>query len=220
MSERDKCEVWWNNYEQRNDSSIKDIFCGQLRSYVTCRTCNSRSSAYDPFWDLSLPLPRRKSKCTIKDCLKLFAGDEILAGDDAYYCGKCKKHRKSTKNMSIQRWPLVLCLHAKRFNARGKLKTKLNFPGRDLDLHTIDSVISETAPAEQPPPLYHLIGVSNHIGSVHSGHYTADCLSPVSGEWNHYDDARVSPTSVSELSSSTAYVLFYARSDLRSYEWS
>lgn len=217
MSEPDKCDVWWDNYEQRNDSSIKDIFCGQLRSYVTCRTCNNRSSAYDPFWDLSLPLPRRKSKCSIKDCLKLFAGDEVLAGDDAYYCGKCKKHRKSTKNMSIQRWPLVLCLHAKRFNGRGKLKTKVSFPSVDLDLSSIDSVISETAPPNQPPPVYQLIGVSNHMGSLHSGHYTADCLSPVSRNWMHYDDSRVSPTSVSELSTSNAYILFYARADLSSY---
>ena len=100
--------MWWDNYEQRNDS-IKDIFCGQLRSSYLPHV--QTSIAYDPFWDLSLPLPRRKSKCTISDCLRLFAGDEVLAGDDAYYCGKCKKHRKSTKNMSIQRWPLVLCLH-------------------------------------------------------------------------------------------------------------
>ena len=217
MSEPDKCDMWWDNYEQRNDSSIKDIFCGQLRSYVTCRTCKHRSSAYDPFWDLSLPLPRRKSKCTISDCLRLFAGDEVLAGDDAYYCGKCKKHRKSTKNMSIQRWPLVLCLHAERFNGRGKLKTKVSFPCANLDLSSIESVISETAPANQAAPVYQLIGVSNHMGSLHSGHYTADCLSPVSGEWMHYDDSRVTPTSVDELSTSTAYILFYARSDLSCY---
>ena len=128
-----------------------------------------------------------------------------------------KKHRKSTKNMSIQRWPLVLCLHAKRFNGRGKLKTKVSFPCANLDLSSIESVISETAPANQAAPVYQLIGVSNHMGSLHSGHYTADCLSPVSGEWMHYDDSRVTPTSVDELSTSTAYILFYARSDLSCY---
>ena len=55
--------------------------------------------------------------------------------------------------------------------------------------------------------MYQLIGVSNHMGSLHSGHYTADCLSPVSGEWMHYDDSRVTSTSVDELSTSTAYIL-------------
>ena len=216
MDETHKCEVWWDNYEQRNDSSIKDIFCGQLRSFVTCRTCGHRSSAYDPFWDLSLPLPRKKSKCGIRDCLKDFAGDEVLSGNDAYYCGKCKKHRKSTKNMSIQRWPPILCLHVKRFSRGRKLKTKVEFPHTGLDLRRIPSVISESAPA-QPDPVYKLIGVSNHMGSLDSGHYTADCRSPVSGEWHNYDDKHVSDSSVSELDAASAYILFYARQDVESY---
>ena len=129
MSEPDKCDMWWDNYEQRNDSSIKDIFCGQLRSYVTCRTCKHRSSAYDPFWDLSLPLPRRKSKCTITDCLRLFAGDEVLAGDDAYYCGKCKntENRQRTCLFSAGR----SCYVARQaLQWAGKLKTKSVSPVR------------------------------------------------------------------------------------------
>ena len=212
-SEIEKCAIWWDNYEQRNDSSIKDIFCGQLRSFVTCKTCGFRSSAYDPFWDLSLPLTS-KSKCSISDCLKSFAGNETLSGSDAYYCGKCKKHRKSIKNMSIQRWPPILCLHIKRFQGGvKKLSTKVRFPTVGLDLRNIKSVISETADDGQPNPVYRLIGVSNHMGGLHSGHYTADCRSPVSGDWCCYDDSRVSASSESELSASSAYILFYARED-------
>ena len=59
-SELSRSETWWQNYCERNDSCIKDIFCGQLRSYVTCKKCKYRSSAYDPFWDLSIPLPKNK----------------------------------------------------------------------------------------------------------------------------------------------------------------
>lgn len=211
LNETEKCAVWWSNYEDRNNSSIKDIFCGQLRSFVTCRTCGHRSSAYDPFWDLSLPLTSKR-KCTIEDCLKNFAGDEILSGNDAYYCSKCKKHRKSTKNMSIQRWPPVLCLHIKRFQGTTKLKTKVSFPTSGLDLRKINSVISETA-GDQSDPVYHLMGVSNHYGNLHSGHYTADCRSPQTGEWYSFDDSRVSSSSERELSKVSAYILFYARDD-------
>lgn len=38
--------------------------------------------------------------------------------------------------------------------------------------------------------LYNLYGVSNHSGGVHSGHYTANCKHPYSGEWNVFNDTR------------------------------
>lgn len=35
-----------------------DLFCGQIKSTLTCSRCNNRSITYDPFWDLSLSIPR------------------------------------------------------------------------------------------------------------------------------------------------------------------
>ena len=116
--------------------------------------------------------------------------------------------------MSIQRWPPVLCLHIKRFHGGKKLSTKVNFPMTGLDLREINSVISETSDTQLPDPIYHLMGVSNHMGGLHSGHYTADCKSPVSGDWFNYDDSRVSQSSESKLSKASAYILFYAREDV------
>ena len=37
---------------------------------------------------------------------------------------------------------------------------------------------------------YDLYAVSNHSGGVHSGHYTAICKHPYSGEWNTFNDTR------------------------------
>lgn len=37
---------------------------------------------------------------------------------------------------------------------------------------------------------YDLYGVSNHSGGVHSGHYTAICKHPYSGEWHEFNDTR------------------------------
>ena len=47
-------ERWWNNYCVRNKSFVKELFCGQLRSAVTCLRCNYVSRCFDPFWDLSV----------------------------------------------------------------------------------------------------------------------------------------------------------------------
>ena len=213
-SEIVKSNIWWNNYAERNDSQIRDIFCGQLRSYVTCTRCKYRSSAYDPFWDLSVPIPstRMGRKCSLADCLKSFASPEKLSGDDAYYCKKCKKHTTSTKVMSIQRWPPVLVVHLKRFSKNRKLKTKVNFPDSGLDLTKL-GVISENTVG--PPPLYDLFGVANHMGSLLGGHYTADCKNPKANVWYNYDDSHVSACDVRDLSPADAYMLWYVRRDVQ-----
>ena len=52
--------VWDLNYEERNDSHIKDVFAGQLQSTVTCKQCKHRSVCFDPFWDLSIPIPKSR----------------------------------------------------------------------------------------------------------------------------------------------------------------
>lgn len=34
-----------------------EFFVGQLKSTLTCTECRYRSLTFDPFWDLSLPIP-------------------------------------------------------------------------------------------------------------------------------------------------------------------
>lgn len=38
--------------------SPPDLFVGQLKSSLTCSECGYCSTAFDPFWDLSLPIPK------------------------------------------------------------------------------------------------------------------------------------------------------------------
>ena len=47
----------WDNHSLRNKSIIVDLFHGQLKSKVTCKTCGHESVRCDPFFTLSLPLP-------------------------------------------------------------------------------------------------------------------------------------------------------------------
>ena len=79
----------WENYLQRNNSIITDLFGGQLQSSIECLTCHHRSLCFDPFLDLSVPivssvsgagsikerLSRESSKCTLSACLEEFAGN-------------------------------------------------------------------------------------------------------------------------------------------------
>ncbi|KAM9332190.1 ubiquitin carboxyl-terminal hydrolase 2-like [Pholidichthys leucotaenia] len=203
----EKGRQMWNMYLAREDSKIVDLFVGQLKSSLTCTVCGFRSTMFDPFWDLSIPIAQKNSgEVTLKDCMRLFTKDDVLDGEERPTCTKCKARRKCTKRFSIQKFPQILVLHLKRFsdsNIRAsKLSTYVNFPLKELDLREFASDISER-------PVYNLYAVSNHTGNTLGGHYTAYCKNPALGDWYSYNDSRVSPMSSSQVRSSNAYILFY-----------
>ena len=113
--------------------------------------------------------------------------------------------------MSVQKWPVVLVIHIKRFHKQKKLNTNVSIPREPLDLKQL-GLISENA-TDDTAPIYDLYGVSNHMGSTEGGHYTADCKNAISRVWYNYDDSHVSEGSFDELDGRAAYLLFYCRQD-------
>ena len=57
----------WTTYLKYNDSVITDIFGGQLQSTVECLTCHNRTWCFDPFLDLSVPIPRSVDTNSVTD---------------------------------------------------------------------------------------------------------------------------------------------------------
>jgi ubiquitin C-terminal hydrolase len=49
-----------------HDSLVDDLFGGQLQSTITCSTCGAQSHCFDPFLDLSVPLPRGKAQVSLQ----------------------------------------------------------------------------------------------------------------------------------------------------------
>ncbi|XP_029817925.1 ubiquitin carboxyl-terminal hydrolase 2 [Manacus vitellinus] len=58
LPDDEKSRQMWRRYQEREDSRISDLFVGQLKSSLTCSECGYCSTAFDPFWDLSLPIPK------------------------------------------------------------------------------------------------------------------------------------------------------------------
>jgi ubiquitin C-terminal hydrolase len=95
-----RSERWWNNYISRNQSIICDIFSGQLKSTVVCQVCSHSSTVFDPYLDLSLPIPKSNSTsntlstrlfgsnstCTLKECFQEFLRPELLDKAEQVYC--------------------------------------------------------------------------------------------------------------------------------------
>jgi len=100
----------WKRYIRSEDSTIVDVFVGQLRSSLRCTSCDHVSVTLDPFWDLSLPIPARSGTVKLSQCLEHFTREEVLDGDEKPTCSKCQMRRKCTKSFSIQKFPKILVI--------------------------------------------------------------------------------------------------------------
>ena len=84
------------------------------------------------------------SGLSLRDCFHEYTKEELI---NEYYCGKCKKHQRCSKRLSIVRLPDVLMLTLGRFSfdshtsafgrRRSKVSTRVSFPER-LDLSQYD----------------------------------------------------------------------------------
>ncbi|KAM9294175.1 ubiquitin carboxyl-terminal hydrolase 21 [Gastrophryne carolinensis] len=213
LSDDERANQMWKRYLEREDSKVVDLFVGQLKSCLKCQACGYRSPTFEVFCDLSLPIPKKGfsgGKVSLYDCFTLFTKEEELNSENAPICDRCRQRTKSTKKLSIQRFPRILVLHLNRFSTTRfsikKCSVSVDFPVHRLSLKEFASEKAES-------PVYNLYALCNHSGSVHYGHYTASCKDP-SG-WYAYNDSRVTPISESQLQSSEAYVLFYELDDAR-----
>lgn len=207
---------------------IHRIFGGYLRSQVRCTSCGYCSNTYDPFLDLSLEVSR-KSCHSISNAILEFTRKETLDSENRWKCSGCKKRVCASKQLTVFRPPLTLCVQLKRFTFGGsgfgfggghknfsgggqggkKISKPIEFPA-DLKLPLSDSRSCE----------YALTGIIIHVGgSASSGHYTAYVKKPSTNgghQWFHMDDSFVE--SVSErtvLKQRDAYVLFYCRKEVK-----
>ena len=155
------------------------------------------------------------------DCLNLFNSEEILDGDNEWYCNICKKHRDVNKKMDIFKSPYYLIIQLKRFKQddemgprsifnifnSSKNTTFVDFPINDLDLSKYILSQSQSINGSK----YDLIGVINHYGGSSFGHYTAYCLN--GNKWIEYNDESLSKIAKNNVVSNAAYVLFYKRNN-------
>lgn len=104
-------EKSWREFVKNKESIIQDLFFGQIRSTLKCRTCQMESPTYEGFSNLSLELPNDNRQCHLYDCLDLYFNGEIISG---WTCPKCKVSREAVKKLDISKLPQILVIHLKR----------------------------------------------------------------------------------------------------------
>ncbi|KAK2532167.1 hypothetical protein Q9966_008431 [Columba livia] len=188
---------------------IHQIFGGSLRSRVKCSMCKAVSDTFDPCLDLPVEITvpgQGQQAANVEQALELFVKPDLLGGENAYLCDKCKKKVSATKRFTIHRAPKVLTLALKRFaDFTGRKITKdVGYP----ELLNIRPYMSQTS---GDPVMYGLYAVLVHSGySSHAGHYY--CYVKASdGQWYQMNDNVVRPSNIKVVLNQQAYVLFYLR---------
>lgn len=164
-------EKAWLEYTKAKESFILRLFYGQIKSTVKCKTCGEESATFDTFSNLSLELPVINiDRCHIMDCFNMYFNGENISG---WNCPRCKVPRDAIKKLDISKLPPVLTIHLKRFYADSysfrKKSIFVEFPYTDMDM------LQYMAPKERltaTKHVYYLYAVSNHYGTMESGHYT------------------------------------------------
>ena len=107
-------EKFWRAHLERNDSIVSKLFEGLILSTLECGICSNISNTFEVFSCLSLPIPQPNGRCKIHDCIRAFLQTEVIKGEAAWDCPKCKQKRESHKKTSIVKWPKVLLIQLKR----------------------------------------------------------------------------------------------------------
>ncbi|XP_061498123.1 ubiquitin carboxyl-terminal hydrolase 8 isoform X1 [Anopheles gambiae] len=208
-------EKAWIEHFKGKDSYISELFYGQIKSTVKCTRCHKESATYESFSNLSLELPQDSNICYLENCLDMYFNGEEVRG---WHCPKCKSNQDAIKKLDISRLPSILVVHFKRFYADPdtmatvyrKKQTLVKFPLSELNMTRYLARTEVNRNKRLTTFRYHLYGVSNHYGSMESGHYTAFCLNNIHQKWFKFDDYNVSSIDASDVQASAAYILFYS----------
>lgn len=204
----------WLEHTKNRESNIFRLFYGQIKSTVKCRVCLKESATYDCFSNLSLELPQSNvGRCSVYSCFDMYFHGEAI---DAWDCPSCKQKRDAIKKLDISKLPPVLVVHFKRFyadpsaNAYRKKTSFVDFPLNSLEIGEYVARSEKKRNVNvNKSTVYNLYAISNHYGSMESGHYTAYCRNNLLGDWYKYDDHTVSRLDKNDVVSSGAYILFY-----------
>ena len=129
---------------------------------------------------------RQQNGVSLDECLDEFGKPEVLSENDAWYCPRCKEHRRASKTFELWKAPDILVIHLKRFSSQGRFRDKLDlnveFPIDGLDLTDRIAV-----PEPGKEYVYDLIAVDNHYGGLGGGHYTAFARNFIDDHWYEYN---------------------------------
>ncbi|ESO09779.1 hypothetical protein HELRODRAFT_104950, partial [Helobdella robusta] len=199
---------------------VKTLFGASLVSCLTCSKCQHCSTTIDPLLNICLPIELHafviSPSTTVQQFLSIVA-DRVGVGCSKQVCRCCRCCCSCCGLSAITQAPKMLLMFRQVADDRVKLHTKVDFPVKDLNMKPF--LRKPSSPSPSSDYIYDLFAVCNHHGDLHNGHYTAYCRHPLNLSWYSYDDNKVNSLPVSNIVTSSAYLLFYEKRSHAS-DWS
>jgi ubiquitin carboxyl-terminal hydrolase 8 len=217
--------IEWDRWSKRERSLIADLFGGQHASQLRCLTCNTTSTTYEPWFNMSIEIPTGRHT-SLENCLASYCQQERLQKGQEWTCPNCKTSRDATKKIILTKAPQYLVIHLKRFHMEGNTARKdsriVDFPLQGLDMTpymlpvpTERQQKSTNRQLDQSilgPFIYNAYAVVEHFGKgLQSGHYISLVHDRPRNVWRRFDDSTVTDTA--SIRPDGAYLLFYERVD-------
>ena len=146
------------------------------------------------------------SVISLEELLSSFFCKVQLDSENKWKCEKCGEETCAFHQTSLLKTPVNLVIQLKRFSKGNRLQ-------RDNTIVSIPTTI-DLAPmfkGEKPFAKYELLAMTNHTGTLDSGHYTT--MGKRGSEWYLFSDASVSPKPAPVLESEAPYLLYFSRMD-------
>ena len=179
------------------ENVLPRLFCGKVRTYISCINVEYESRRVEDFWDIQLNVAGNKN---IEDSFRDYIQVETMDGENQYFAGDEFKLQDAKKGVIFESFPEVLHLQLKRFqydidrDAMMKINDRYEFP------ETFDAApyLSEDADKSEPW-IYQLHGVLVHSGDLNAGHYYAFIKPSKDGWFYKYDDDKVTKATIREV---------------------
>eukprot|EP00095_Tigriopus_kingsejongensis_P003305 maker-scaffold355_size198070-snap-gene-0.39 protein:Tk03305 transcript:maker-scaffold355_size198070-snap-gene-0.39-mRNA-1 annotation:"ubiquitin carboxyl-terminal hydrolase 24 isoform x8" len=188
--------------------AFKKHFEGVFSDQKICQGCPHRYEREETFMALNLPVKSNN----LQESLDQFVRGELLEGDNAYFCEKCKVKRNTVKRMCIRTLPPTLCIQLKRFHYDWETKRAMKFddffqfpwtidmgPYTTEGIHLKEKGSPNELALELAKEPYRLVGVLVHSGQANAGHYysfikerrSKTVSGSNSGKWFKFNDTTV-----------------------------
>ena len=156
---------------------------------------------------------KKEKEVTLQKCFKYFSSNDTLDENNKWFCPHCREFVTADKKMDIWSVPEVLIIQLKRFTRRIGYLQKWSIPIAYPKILDMSNYV--IGPQKNEDLKYQLYAVSEHMGGLGGGHYTAQARvctdSNPKGSWYSFNDSYVSCSSESQAHNKDGYILFYEK---------
>ena len=203
-----KCFNMMKKMYSKEYSEFIDLFYGIHVSQVKSTSSDYINVIPEPFFNLTIPMPKENKPHHIMDCFDLYTEKELLENENQILNDKTNTREDAEKSIHFWSLPHILVVTLKRFNVSSvSIRKNQAFVDFDETLDLSKYVIGYNKNSY----VYELFGICNHMGGVHGGHYTS-YVKNANNKWYQFNDTNVNKVKdFDSMKTKAAYCFFYRK---------